>query len=59
MPRSKGNEEFSAKETEKRALEMIRRSFALPHKSQKEFVGKTPRARAMARKRKTKGPKSP
>jgi hypothetical protein len=53
------DKEFTAKEIEERALDMVRRSFTLPHKTAKDFKGKTPRARAMARKRKAKGPKSP
>lgn len=51
--------EYTAEEIEQRALDMVRRSFTLPHKTAKDFKGKTPRARAMARKRKAKGPKSP
>ncbi len=53
------DETYSAKEAERRALEAIRRSFTMPHKPLKDFVGTTPRAKAMARKRKAKkSPKS-
>jgi hypothetical protein len=51
--------QYTDKEIERRALEMVQRSFVLPHKTKNDFVGKTPRARAMARKRKAKNPKSP
>jgi hypothetical protein len=54
-------EGYSEEETARRALDLIRRSFALPHKTVEDFKGKTPRAKAMARKRrrKAKGPKAP
>ena len=45
--KTRKDEQYTDEEIERRALEMIQRSFALPHKSQKEFVGKTPRARAI------------
>ena len=52
-------EEYSGEEAAQRAFEAARRSFALPHKTLKDFVGTTPRAKAMARTRKAKGsPKS-
>jgi hypothetical protein len=38
-------EEYSGEEAEKRARKAIQRSFELPYKPHKEFVGKTPRAR--------------
>jgi hypothetical protein len=50
--------EYSEKEAERRAAEAIRRSFAMPYKPHKELVGKTPRARAAARRKAKGSPKS-
>lgn len=55
----KDDEQYSDEEAAERALAAIRRSFTLPYKPMKEYVGKTPRAKAMARKRKAKGPPKP
>jgi len=52
---AKEPEQYSEEEAAQRAFEAARRSFALPHKTLKQFVGKTPRAKAMARRRKAKG----
>ena len=53
------SDEYSEEEAAQRALEAIRRSFTLPHKTLKDFVGKTSRARAMAKRKDAKGsPKS-
>jgi hypothetical protein len=53
-------DEYSPEEAERRAKEVIRRSFQMPYKPRKELVGKTPRARARKRKSTTKAPpKSP
>ena len=55
----KPSDEYSEEEAARRAFEAAQRSFTLPHKTLKDFVGKTPRAKAMARRRKAKGsPKS-
>jgi len=41
------DEFYSPEETERRAREAIRRSFQMPHKPQKEMVGRTaPRKRS-------------
>jgi hypothetical protein len=59
VPRQAANlpkQEFSDEEAARRALEAIRRSFTMPHKPLKDFVGSTPRAKAMALKRKAKSP---
>lgn len=45
-------EEYPPEEAERRTEELIRRAFALPHKPLKQIVGTTPRAKAMARRRK-------
>jgi len=55
----KPKDTYTPDEIERRALVMIQRSFSLPHKTKNDFVGKTSRAKAMARKRKAKGPKAP
>ena len=55
MQRKATREEYSAEETARRAREAIERSFAMPYKPHKEMVGKTPRARALARQRTAKG----
>jgi hypothetical protein len=47
--------EYSDQEAERRAREAIKRSFEIPYKPQSTLVGKTPRAKAMARKRKSRG----
>jgi hypothetical protein len=49
------DDEYTPEEAERRALEAIRRSFTMPHKPLKEFVGKTPRAKAMAKRKAAKG----
>ena len=46
---------YTEEEAAQRALAAIRRSFTMPHKTMKDYVGKTPRAKAMARRRKAKG----
>ena len=43
---AKEKDEYSDEEAERRAREAIKRSFAMPHRSHKELVGKTPRARS-------------
>jgi hypothetical protein len=48
------DDQYTDEEVERRAREAIRRSFEIPYKSQKELVGKTPRARA--RRQKPKAP---
>jgi hypothetical protein len=48
------SDQYSDEETERRARDAIRRSFEIPHKPQKEMVGKVGRAQS---KRGTK-PKS-
>lgn len=59
MTRKRQDEHYSDEETAQRAREAIRRSFETPYTPQRELVGKTPRARAMAKKRKATGsPKS-
>ena len=57
----KATEEYTPEQIEQRALEIMRRSFALPHKTAKDFKGKTPRAKKMARtrRRNATGPKAP
>jgi hypothetical protein len=52
----KRSDEYSDEEAERRFHEAIRRAVTTPHKPQEDFVGKTPRARAMARKRNAKNP---
>jgi hypothetical protein len=52
---SGSNEEYSDEEAKRRAEEAIRRSFSLPHKPRKQYVGTTPRAKAMARRKAAKG----
>lgn len=59
MPKKPQPEQYTPEQIEQRALEMVRRSFTLPHKTAKDFKGTTPRAKAMARKRKTTGPRVP
>jgi hypothetical protein len=54
----KSGDEIRDKEAEQRAAEAIRRSFAMPYKPHKELVGKTPRARAAARRKAKGSPKS-
>jgi hypothetical protein len=51
-------EQYSDKQTARRADDAIRRSFAMPYKPQSELVGKTPRARATARRKAKSSPKS-
>jgi hypothetical protein len=53
---AKDGDHYTDEEAERRALELIRRSFNIPHKPLRDFVGKTERAQAMARKRKAKNP---
>lgn len=53
--RQQDDDQYSDKEAERRAREAIRRSFQMPYKPQSTLVGKTPRAKAMARKRKATG----
>jgi hypothetical protein len=55
-PRS-APEELDDAATERRAREAIRRSFTMPYKPQKELVGKTPRARAAAKRKANGSPK--
>jgi len=58
-PMTKEAEQYSDKEAERRYLAALRRGLNAPYKSLKEFVGTTPRAKAMARRRKIKAsPKS-
>ena len=52
-------EKYSDEETERRAREAIRRSFETPYKPQKEFVGKTERARSRKPRRPKTLPKEP
>jgi len=55
----KENNEYPPEEAERRYLAAIRRGLNTPHKPLKDFVGTTPRAKAMARRRKAKAsPKS-
>jgi hypothetical protein len=54
MDREADDDQYSDEEAERRAREAIRRSFEIPHKPQKEMVGKVGRAQS---KRGTK-PKS-
>jgi hypothetical protein len=58
---TKGTDDrYSDDEAERRAHEAIRRSFETPYKPQKEFVGKTDRARTRKpRQRATTPPKAP
>lgn len=51
------DDEYSPKETERRARDLISRSFAMPYKPHKELVGTTERAKKMAEKKKARGPK--
>jgi hypothetical protein len=44
--RKTDDEQYSDEETERRAREAIRRSFEMPHRPQKEMVGKVGRAKA-------------
>jgi hypothetical protein len=54
------DDKFAPEETERRAREAIRRSFKMPYKPHKDLVGKTPRARAIRKRKAAKGPpKSP
>jgi hypothetical protein len=55
MKERKTVEEYSDQETARRAEEAIRRSFAMPHVPHKALVGTTPRARAAAKRKPTKG----
>jgi hypothetical protein len=51
--------EISDEEAAKRAEEAIRRSFSMPHAPHKAIIGTTPRAKAQANRKATKGsPKS-
>jgi len=52
---AKAKDEFTPEETARRAEELIRRSFAIPHKPRKLFEGTTPRAKALARRKRAKG----
>jgi hypothetical protein len=57
MPRprhAKSNDEYSDEEAARRTEELIRRSFAMPHKPLKQLVGTTPRAKAVARRKAAK-----
>jgi hypothetical protein len=38
--RSNPDDQYSPEETERRAREAIRRSFEMPHKAQKDMIGK-------------------
>jgi hypothetical protein len=59
MAEPKEEDERPAEEAERIAREAIRRSFNMPHKPQKELIGKTPRAKARKRLPLTSSPKSP
>ena len=50
-------DQYSDKEIERRARNMISRSFSMPYKPQKDLVGTTERAKKMAQKKKARGPK--
>jgi len=53
-------EEYSSEEGQRRAERALRYALTTPYKPHSELVGKTPRARAMKRKRKAKGsPEAP
>jgi hypothetical protein len=57
MARMKTNsDEYSDEEAERRTVELIKRARSVQPKSLKDFVGTTPRAKAMARRRRAKGP---
>lgn len=51
----KGPDEYTEQEIEQRMRETVRRSFALPHKMQKEMVGKV----GQPRKRRSKAIEKP
>ncbi len=57
MPDEK-EDQYNDEEAERRAREAIRRSFQTPYKPQKEFVGKTERARDRQARRPKSPPKS-
>jgi hypothetical protein len=52
--KEKPSDGYTDEEIERRATEAIRRSAHVGHKPLRDFVGKTDRARAMARRRKAK-----
>jgi hypothetical protein len=55
----KETEQYSEEEAARRFKEAIQRAVTTPHKPQKELVGKTLRAKTMARRRAAKAdPKS-
>ena len=47
-------DQFTDEEAARRAENALRHALTTPYKPQRELVGKTPRARAMARKKKAK-----
>lgn len=49
---SKESEQYNDEEAERRFVAALRRGLNTPHKPLKEFVGTTPRAKMMARRRK-------
>jgi len=55
----KQSDQYSDEEAQRRAERALRHALTTPYKPQRELVGKTPRARAMARKRKAKGREAP
>jgi hypothetical protein len=50
------NEEYSDEEAERRFHALVRRAMQTSPKPLKDVVGTTPRAKAMARRRKAKAP---
>jgi len=49
-------EQYSDEEAERRYRDALRRGLNTPYKPMKDFVGTTPRAKAMARRRRAKAP---
>lgn len=58
MKTPESDEEYSEEEAERRTRDAIRRSFEMPHKPQKELVGKTERARRKPRRQSKTPPKA-
>ena len=57
MTDQKDDDQYSDEETDRRAREAIRRSFEIPHKPQKEMIGKVgARNRGKAKEPLTSGP---
>lgn len=53
MVRRPTNDEYSAKETKRRATDALRRALTTPYKPQKEMIGKTGRSSPRKKRIKT------